>query len=115
MINTDHSQLMTASAGMSYLWEGTTYSVDIVAGTGVRTQEANNTIPNGATVPSYEQVNFGASHKFDHAPGGPIEIRADLINAFDETYLLRQQSGIGVNAPQYGPRRTFYMGVRKFF
>jgi outer membrane receptor protein involved in Fe transport len=113
-INTDHSQLMTASAGMSYLLDGTTYSVDIVAGTGVRTQEANNTIPNGSTVPSYEQVNFGVSHKFD-APGGPIEIRADLINAFDEVYLIRQQSGIGVNAPQYGPRRTIFMGVRKFF
>jgi outer membrane receptor protein involved in Fe transport len=115
LINTDHSQLMTASAGMSYLWQGTTYSVDLIAGTGVRTQEANNTIPNGSTVPSYEQVNFGASHKFDQAPGGPIEIRADLINAFDEVYLIRQQSGIGVNAPQYGARRTFYMGVRKYF
>jgi outer membrane receptor protein involved in Fe transport len=114
-INTDHSQVMTASAGMSYLWDGTTYSVDLIAGTGVRTQEANNTIPNGSSVPSYEQVNFGVAHKFDQAPGGPIEIRADLINAFDEVYLIRQQSGIGVNAPQYGPRRTFYLGVRKFF
>ena len=117
LVNTDHSQLMTASAGMSYLWDGTTYSVDIVAGTGVRTTEPNVTDGtfNNGTVPSYEQVNFGASHKFDHAPGGPIEIRADLINAFDETYLIRQQSGVGVNAPQYGPRRTFFMGVRKFF
>jgi len=113
-INTDHSQLMTASAGMSYVRNGTTYSVDLIAGTGVRTQEANNTIPNGSSVPSYEQVNFGVSHTFD-APGGSIEIRADLINAFDEVYLIRQQSGIGVNAPQYGPRRTFFMGVRKYF
>ena len=115
LINTDHSQTMTASAGVSYVLDGTTYSVDLIAGTGVRTQEVNNTIPNGSTVPSYEQVNFGVSHKFDQAPGGPIEIRADLINAFDETYLIRQQSGIGVNSPQYGPRRTFFMGVRKYF
>ena len=118
LVNTDHSQLMTASAGMSYTTEDlTTYSVDILAGTGVRTTEANVTDGtfNNGTVPSYEQVNFGVSHKFDKAPGGPIEIRADLINAFDETYLIRQQSGIGVNAPQYGPRRTFFMGVRKFF
>jgi outer membrane receptor protein involved in Fe transport len=114
-INTDHSQAMTASAGMSYLWQGTTYSVSLIAGTGVRTQEANNPIPNGSTVPSYEQVNLGVSHKFDQAPGGPIEIRADLINVFDEVYLIRDQSGIGVFAPQYGPRRTFFVGVRKFF
>jgi outer membrane receptor protein involved in Fe transport len=115
LINTDHSQTMTASAGMSYVLDGTTYSVDLIAGTGVRTQEVNNTIPNGSTVPSYEQVNFGVSHKFEDAPGGPIDIRADLINAFDETYLIREQSGIGVNSPQYGPRRTFFVGVRKYF
>jgi outer membrane receptor protein involved in Fe transport len=118
LVNTDHSQLMTASAGMSYTTQDhTTYSVDLLAGTGVRTTEANVTDGtfNNGTVPSYEQVNFGVSHKFDQAPGGPIEVRADLINAFDETYLIRSQSGIGVSAPQYGPRRTFFMGVRKFF
>ena len=109
---------MTASAGMSYTTQDlTTYSVDLLAGTGVRTSAANVTDGtfNNGTVPSYEQVNFGVSHKFDKALGGPIEIRADLINAFDETYLIRSQSGIGVSAPQYGPRRTFFMGVRKFF
>jgi hypothetical protein len=117
LVNTDHSQLMTASAGMSYVWDGTRYSVDIVAGTGVRTTEPNVSpgVFNNGTVPSYEQVNFGVSHRFEQAPGGPIEIRADLINVLDEVYLLRSQSGIGVTAPQYGPRRTFFMGVRKFF
>jgi outer membrane receptor protein involved in Fe transport len=117
LVNTDHSQLMTASAGMSYLWQGTRYSVDIIAGTGVRTSAANVTDGtfNNGTVPSYEQVNFGVSHRFEQAPGGPIEIRADLINALDETYLIRAQQGIGVAAPQYGPRRTFFVGVRKFF
>jgi outer membrane receptor for ferrienterochelin and colicin len=117
LVNTDHSQLMTASAGMAYLWDGTRYSIDIIAGTGVRTSAPNVTDGtfNNGTVPSYEQVNLGVSHKFDKAPGGPIEIRADLINALDETYLIRAQQGIGIAAPQYGPRRTFFMGVRKFF
>jgi len=36
-IQTDHSQLMTASAGLSYLWEGTRFSVDLLAGSGTRT------------------------------------------------------------------------------
>ena len=92
---------------------GTRYSVDILAGTGLRSQEPNNPIPNGSTVPSYEQVNFGVSHRFENAPGGPIEVRADLINVFDEVYLLRSGSGLGVFASQYGPRRTFFVGVRK--
>ena len=114
-INTDHSQRMTASAGISYLWQGTRFSADIIAGTGLRSQEDSNTIPNGSTVPSYEQVNLGISHRFEDAPGGPIEIRADIINVLDEVYLLRSGSGIGVFAPQYGPRRSFFIGIRKFF
>ena len=117
LVNTDHSQLMTASAGLSYLWMDTRFTVDLIAGTGVRTTAVNVSpgVFNEGTVPSYEQVNFGVSHRFEDAPGGPVEIRADLINALDETYLIRSQSGIGVFAPQYGPRRTFFVGVRKFF
>jgi outer membrane receptor protein involved in Fe transport len=117
LVNTDHSQLMTASAGMSYLWQATRFSVDLIAGTGVRTTRDNQSpgVFNEGTVPSYEQVNFGVSHRFEDAPGGPIEIRADLINAFDEKYLIRSQSGIGVSAPQFGPRRTIFFGFRKFF
>ena len=117
LVNTDHSQLVTASAGMSYLWDGTRYSMDMIFGTGVRTSAPNVTDGtfNNGTVPSYYQINFGASHRFEQAPGGPIEIRADLINVTDQIYLIRAQQGIGVAAPQYGPRRTFFMGVRKFF
>ena len=113
-INTDHSQLMTASGGVSYLWQGTRYSVDMIAGSGLRTTRSNGPI-NGGTVPSYEQVNLGVSHRFEQAPGGPITLRADIFNLFDETYLLRSQTGIGVFAPAYGPRRTIYAGVTKEF
>jgi outer membrane receptor protein involved in Fe transport len=113
-INTDHSQLMTASAGMSYLWLGTRYSTDIVAGTGLRTTRSDGPI-NGGTVPSYEQVNLGISHRFEDAPGGPITVRFDVINLFDETYLLRSQTGVGVFAPAFGPRRSVFAGIRKEF
>ncbi len=113
-INTDHSQLMTASGGVSYVWLGARYSVDMIAGSGLRTTRSNGPI-NGGTVPSYEQVNLGVSHRFDQAPGGPITLRADVFNLFDETYLLRSQTGIGVFAPAYGPRRTVYAGLTKEF
>jgi outer membrane receptor protein involved in Fe transport len=113
-INTDHSQLMTASAGLSYLWEDTRYSVDIVAGTGVRTTNPGDNINEG-TVPSYEQVNLGVSHKFETAFGTPTTARLDLINALDEIYVLRSQTGIGVFASQYGPRRSVFGGITKAF
>ena len=113
-INTDHSQLMTASAGMSYLWKGTRCSVDIIAGTGLRTTTATGA-PNEETTPSYEQVNLGVSHTFDLPYGGPLEIGFDVINALDEVYLIRGGGGVGVFAPAYGPRRTFFATVRKDF
>jgi outer membrane receptor protein involved in Fe transport len=112
-INTDHSQRVTASAGMSYLRDATRYSVDIIAGTGVRTTTANGT-PNGETVPSYEQVNLGVSHKFD-LDGGPLTLEADIVNLLDEVYVIRSQTGVGVFAPAYGPRRTAFVSIRKEF
>jgi hypothetical protein len=32
---------------------------------------------------------------------------------FDTTYLIRSGTGIGVFAPQYGPRIGFFLGVSK--
>jgi outer membrane receptor protein involved in Fe transport len=113
-INTDHSQIMTASTGASYLWEGTRFSVDVIAGSGVRTTRSDGPI-NGGTVPSYEQVNLGVSHRFEDALCGPLTVRLDLINALDQIYLIRSQLGTGVSAPQFGPRRTVFAGIRKEF
>jgi outer membrane receptor protein involved in Fe transport len=113
-IQTDHSQLMTASAGMSYLWKGTRFSVDLLAGTGTRTTQPNGPI-NGASVPSWEQVNLGVTHRFDVPGAGAITLRFDVINLFDESYLLRSSTSIGAFSPAYGPRRTFFGGVTKEF
>ena len=114
LVNTDHSQLMTASAGMSYLWLATRYSIDVIAGSGLRTQNYGDCYNQG-TVPSYEQVNLGVSHRFENVPGGAIDVSFSVINALDETYLLRSGTGVGVFASQYGPRRSFFMGVKKEF
>lgn len=113
-INTDHSQLMTASAGVSYLWQGTRFGVDVIAGTGLRTTRPGEHVNEG-TVPSYEQVNLSVLHRFEDAPGGPLTVRLDLINLFDETYLLRSQTGLGEFASQFAPRRSVFVGVRKEF
>ena len=108
-ISTDHSQSITGSGGVSYLWQGTRFSADAIAGTGLRTGFANI-----SALPSYEQVNFGVSHSFT-APGGPVTIRLDLINVLDQIYEIRSGVGVGVFAPQYGPRRSAFLGLRKDF
>ena len=90
-VNTDHSQLKTASAGVAYLWHGTRFTADMVAGSGLRSQPANDLEFNGETVPSYQQVNLGISHVFPVSFGGPVTVRLAIINLLDKIYLLRSQ------------------------
>jgi len=113
-IYTDHSQWVTASGGVAYTWRGTRFSADMIFGSGLR-QDGATGVPNGATVPPYVQVNFGVTHRFDHAPGGPVEVGVNLINAFDNIYEIRSGTGVGVFAPQFGPRRTVFGSIRKYF
>jgi outer membrane receptor protein involved in Fe transport len=42
-----------------------------------------------------------------------LTLRFDIINALDKTYQIRNGTGVGVGAPQYGPRRGFFFGVAK--
>jgi opacity protein-like surface antigen len=43
--------------------------------------------------------------------GQPFTLRFDVINVFDDIYLIRSGSGIGQFAPAYGPRLGFYGGI----
>ena len=109
-IYTDHNQFVTGSAGISYLWNGQHRhcSADMIYGSGLRNGDANI-----STVPAYTQVNLGASHEFAMPDGKPLTVRFDVVNLFDSIYLIRDGSGIGVFAPQYGPRRGYFVGVSK--
>jgi outer membrane receptor for ferrienterochelin and colicins len=123
----DHDERVAVSAGASYLWEGTRFGGDLIYGSGLRADlplatpiterdgSVLTAIPNGEPVQPYVQVNLVVSHRFDDAPGGPIEVRFDVINAFDEIYEIRNGTGVGVFAPQFGPRRGFFVGFTKEF
>jgi outer membrane receptor protein involved in Fe transport len=50
--------------------------------------------------------------EFKFAPDmKPLTVRFDIVNLFDTIYQIRDGSGIGVFAPQYGPRRGFFIGI----
>jgi outer membrane receptor protein involved in Fe transport len=108
----DHDQTYTGSAGVAYKFSGTRLSADLLYGSGLR---RDGDVPNGDKLPSYTQVNLGASHEFEGLPGGPLTIRVDVINVFDKKYAIRDGSGIGVGAPQFGPRRGVFGGITKAF
>jgi outer membrane receptor protein involved in Fe transport len=113
-IHLDHEGRVAASGGVSYLWRGTRFSVDDLFGTGLRddlTLANGDVIPNGDHTPSYNQINLGVSRAFDIGGPGPLTARFDVINVADKSYQIRSGSGVGVFAPQYGPRRGFFGGL----
>jgi outer membrane receptor protein involved in Fe transport len=115
-IHLDHEQQVTASGGVSYLWLGTRYSADFLLGSGLRSDEIlpdGAAIPNGAHLPYYTQINLGMSHIFHLDDAGTLTARFDVINALDKIYEIRDGTGVGVGAPQFGPRRGFFVGLSK--
>jgi len=109
-IYTDHTQIVTGSAGLSYLWQGTRFSTDMIYGSGLRTGDANI-----SNEPPYAQFNAGITHEFAGWDMKPLTLRFDVVNVFDTVYQIRSGTGIGVFAPQYGPRRGFYAGLTQKF
>lgn len=111
-VHLDHDQKLTGSAGLSYRWPSTlTLSADALYGSGLR-----NGFANSEHLPSYTTLNIAASRSFDLGSGfGKFDARLALINVFDTVYQLRDGTGIGVGAPQYGQRRSVYVSLRKNF
>jgi outer membrane receptor protein involved in Fe transport len=105
----DHQQIGTVSAGATYDWSGTQLSTNLLYGTGLRRDGAT---PNGDHLPSYVTVNFGLSRDFTLGTQD-LTARLDLINAFDHKYEIRDGTGIGVGAPQFGARRGVFVGLSK--
>ena len=112
-IHLDHDQTYTATAGFSYEWRATRFSGDLLYGSGLRSDSV--TTPNGTSLKDYVQVNFGAAHKFEIPQCGDLELRLDLINAFDAVYQIRSGGGVGVGTSQFGPRRGLFVGLTKSF
>jgi outer membrane receptor protein involved in Fe transport len=107
----DHQQLFSLSAGASYdFGEGTRVSTDMLYGTGLRRGGAT---PNGDHVPGYVTVSAGISHTFDLGDWKGLTARFDVINLTDETYEIRDGTGVGVGAPQFGARRGVFFGLSK--
>jgi outer membrane receptor protein involved in Fe transport len=119
-IDLDHEQHFSASGGASYKWGGTLFDADLIYGTGLREDTPPlpglpSGIPNGTHVPAYTQVNTGLAQDFGVFGMEGFTARFDVINLFDEKYEIRSGSGVGVFAPQWGPRRGFFVGLSKAF
>ncbi len=115
-ISLDHDQRYTGSFGTAYTWkEGDTgrtrVFMDALYGSGLRTDGTaadGSKIPNGASVPAYYSINVGIEQGFNLPHKRMLKARLDVVNLTDNVYQLRNGTGVGVNASQYGERLGFF-------
>jgi hypothetical protein len=99
----DHDQRFTGSAGASYTWNDWKLAIDGLYGNGLRRGFANTQKNH-----PYETFNVSLSRRIQITEKTAVKIRFDVVNILDTIYELRDGSGIGVFAPQFGQRRGFY-------
>ena len=113
----DHNQSWTGSAGAAYTFNqgsdwATRLSGDVIYGNGLRKTVVT---PNDEAMPSYATVNLSLAQKIPIKNTRGTQIRFDVLNLLDASYQLRDGSGVGVGAPQFGLRRTFLVGLAQKF
>ena len=108
----DHDQRTTGSAGISWASNGHRIAADMLYGSGLR---ADGATPNGNKLPAYATVNLSASQTINLGQAGLLDLRFDAINVLDRKYEIRDGTGIGVGAPQFGQRQGFFIGATKHF
>ena len=116
-IHLDHDQRWTGSGGAAYTLNPlspfpTRLSADLIVGSGLR---RGGDTPNGRALPGYYTVNLSAVQKVQLVAGKPTDLRLDVINLLDRRFEIRDGTGVGVGAPQYGLRRTILAGVTQRF
>jgi outer membrane receptor protein involved in Fe transport len=112
-IHLDHDQTWTGSAGAAYTFnQDTNYptrvSTDLLLQSGLR---ADGGVPNGIALPTYATVNMSVVQRV----ASNTDLRLDVLNVGDTVYEIRNGTGVGVGAPQYGTRLTVLAGITHRF
>ena len=113
----DHNQSLTGSAGAAYTFNRTSdyatrLSADFIYGNGLRKTVVT---PNDQAVPPYAVINLSAAQKVPVKGTRGATVRFDVLNLLDNSYELRDGTGVGVGAPQFGLRRTFLVSLTQKF
>jgi outer membrane receptor for ferrienterochelin and colicin len=109
-VHLDHDQALTASAGINYAFEKFTLGTNAIFGSGMRSGFANT-----RSLPAYAVFNLSVGKDFNSRLLGNLNTKVALLNMFDRVYEIRDGSGIGVGAPQFGQRRSLLISISKDF
>jgi outer membrane receptor protein involved in Fe transport len=117
-IHLDHDERFSGSGGAAYtVFFGTDHpmrlSADLQVGSGLRA--STQAVPNGAALPGYYVINFSGTQALPILFGKGLHLRLDILNLLDRRYEIRDGTGVGVGAPQFGLRRTILAGVSEAF
>jgi len=85
------------------MWNDWKAAVSGVYGNGLRRGFANTKKNH-----PYETFSLSLERRIKITDKKSVLVRFDVVNLFDKIYELRDGSGIGVGAPQFGQRRGFY-------
>jgi len=108
-VHLDHDQTYTASAGVIYdVLNDTTVGLDGHFGSGLRDGFANT-----SHLPAYVTFDGSVEQKLDAHRN--TAMRLTVVNIFDTAYELRNGTGIGVGAPQWGARRGVFAALEQKF
>ena len=91
----------------------TRISADAFSGSGLRA--STPTVPNGRGLPTYAVLNLSVVQKLNVGVGKGTELRLDVLNVTDAKYEIRDGTGVGVGAPQFGLRRAVLAGLAQRF
>ena len=91
----------------------TLFSGDMFVQSGLRA--GTEKVPNGIALPTYAVGNISVVQKLNLGIGAGTQLRLDILNVSDAVYQIRDGSGVGVGAPQFGQRRTFLVGLAQRF
>jgi outer membrane receptor protein involved in Fe transport len=106
----DHDQRVTVSGGVTHSVAETVLSLDFLAGTGLRSGPLNSD-----HLPGYMTFNVAVHRKVMLGALGEVEWSLSLVNLLDRVYEIRDGTGVGVGAPQWGQRRGDYLSFSRAF
>lgn len=110
-VHLDHDQTFTGSGGVTYdVLEKTALGFNGRYGSGLRSGFANTN-----HLPAYVTFDLSAEQKLRLFPQDETALRLTVTNLMDSVYKLRDGTGIGVGAPQYGARRGVFASLIQAF
>ena len=122
-ISLDHDQRVTGSFGASYTWkEGSAMQHARLCGRALRQRSAHRRHRARRLKHSQRRDRSGLllgqcrrGTKLQAQRNRCLKARLDVVNVTDNSYELRDGSGVGVNAAQYGARLGFFGSMSYVF